>query len=268
MISLSEYITEQLITDYAYNSNEEPVNEVLLTCLCYLAAFSIGLKVLHGLSNGVCACWDTIIGNELKRYDSLIDDREVISESRKTLKSKDLFPLQVPDEKTLTAAIDKTDPKEGTDTEKGKGLWTLAKKIKENKELSKVNKGSLKPQYAAIIKKKSYEIVGMFGFSINYWRNKRKSNDAVDKKLAKEYQKYIHIIDIDICPEYDIDTIDEYVWDTIFKVQKELNTKGVTIWCDDDKERREYEKKGFKTIEGHKNIMVCNNKDYKEEEKK
>lgn len=271
MISLRDYVFEQLITDRV-DSSEQPVNEMLLTCLCYLAAISIGLKVVRGLGNGVAACWNTVIGDDLKKLgDSLIDNREVISEKqqeRKKITSKDLFPLQVPNENTLRKAIAKTQPKEGTDTEKGHGLWTLLKKLENDKELYKVNKGDIKPQYAAIVKKETYEIIGMFGFSLDYWKNKKKNGTSQEKELAKDYNKYIHIIDIDICPEYDIDTIDEFVWDTIFNVQKELNTKGVTIWFDDDKEKKEYSMKGFEQVPKHQNMMFCNNKDYKETKEK
>jgi len=261
MISLKDYVNEQL------NGEVQPINEMFLTCLCYLAAISIGIKVVKGLGNGVAACWNTVIGDELKKIgDSKIDDSEVISEARKKLTAKNLFPLQVPNEKILRTVIAKTKPKEGTNTESGHGLWTLSKKITDDKELAKVNKGNMKPQYAAIIKKETYEIIGMFGFSIDYWKDKQKNGNSQDKKLAKEFNNYIHIIDIDICPEYDIDTIDEFVWDTIFKVQKELKTRGITIWCDDDKEKSEYTNKGFELVKGHQNLMFCNNKDYKEEE--
>ena len=264
MISLSEYINEQLITD-TNSSNEKPVNEMLLTCLVWGAAIGLGLKVLRGLKNGVSACWDTILGDELKRWESLDDDKNIINEARKKISSKDLFALQIPDDNILRKVIEKTKPKEGRSTKTGHGLWTLAKKLDEEKELWKVNKGKIAPQYAAIIKKESNDIVGIFGFSAAYWHNKKKSNNQKDKEFAKEYEKYIHIIDIDICPEYDIDSIDDFVWKTIFDVQKELKTKGITIWSDDTDEQKEYKLKGFENVQGHNNLMFCNNKDYKEE---
>lgn len=260
MRSLKDYISEQL-------NNNQPINEMFLTCLVGLAMASLGIKLVKGIGNGVAACWNAVLGDQLSRIDSSLEtiNNDIITEKKQKISSKNLFVLQVPDENTLKQVINKTKPQEGVTTDKGHGLWTLAKKLGENKELLKVNNGDIKPQYAAIIKKKTNDIVGMFGFSIDYWDAVAKSN-AKNKKLAKQFNKYIHIIDIDICPEYEIDSIDEFVWDTIFKVQKELKTKGITIWADDDNEKQEYRDKGFDTVKGHNNIMFVNNKDYKETE--
>lgn len=266
MISLREYMCEQLITNNI-NNNEKPVNEMLLTCLVALAMANLGIKGIKGIGNCAAACWNAVLGNTLKNIDnfndSLIDSTNIISEEKISVKSNDIFVLQIPDKKTLTAVIKTTKPKKGLTTDSGHGLWSLYEKIKENNDLLEVDNGQLKPQYAALITKKDKKIVGAFGFSTNFWDA---AKSAADKKIAKEYKKYIHIIDIDICPEYKIDNIDEFVWKTIFDMQKELKTKGITIWYDDDTEKQEYKNKGFNTVKNHQHIMYCDNKDYKEDE--
>lgn len=85
--------------------------------------------------------------------------------------------------------------------------------------------------------------------------------------MVLEYGKYLHIMDIDIDDKYDTKNLIAMCWDKFDEMLKETKAKGLTIFADNEDEIKEYEKKGFKMIEGTKNYMFLDNKDYKEEEK-
>jgi len=242
MKSLKQFITEQQI------------NEFLLSALAIGAVGAFVGKIGKSLINGVSTAWNGIFESS----------ENTISEKKEEKKDfKSVYPLQVPDEEILNKCIQKTNPKAGVDGKGGAGLWTIEEKIKKNPELKKVNKGEYKPNYAAFVTDKK-DIAGLFGFSTVYWKNKaKKADDANEKKLAKKYQKYMHIFDIDICPEFDEKKIYPEIWKTFDAMLKELKGMGITIKYDNDNEKVEYIKHGFEEIEGIKGYLAITSQEEK-----
>ena len=251
------------LSEYIYEQQEQQINEFLtiLTCLAVAAVANLGVKAVKGVKDGVCTAWDSV-------FDSY-DDSEmntINEESKKELEKNKIMFLQIPDKKILKKCILSTDPKEGHDGKGGQGLWTIASKMKEDRDLVNINKAPLYPMYCALLTQDK-NVAGVFGFSLKFWAGMKKNKDPEKKKLAKEYGKYLHIMDIDIDDKYDTKNLLEMCWDKFDEMIKETNAKGMTIFADNEDEIKDYTKKGFKLIEGTKNYMFIDNKNYKEEEK-
>lgn len=256
MKHLNEYIYEQQQLEI------QPINEFLaiLGCLAIAAVARLGIKGAKGVADGVDSAWKSV-------FESQDDNVDTITEAeKKGLEKNDIMFLQIPDKKILKQCILSTDPKEGRDGKGGKGLWTILTKMKENKDLVNINKAPLYPMYAALLTKDK-KVAGVFGFSLKFWTGMKKDKDPEKKELAKKYGKYLHIMDIDIDEKYDTKNLLEMCWDKFDEMLKETNSKGMTIFADNEDEIKDYQKKGFTLIEGTKNYMVIDNKNYKEEKK-
>lgn len=251
------------LSEYIYEQQTQQINEFLITilgCLATAAIANLGVKAVKGVKQGVDTAWSSVFDS----YDDSNVNAITEAEKKKGVEKNDIMFLQIPDKKILKKCILSTDPKEGHNGKGGQGLWTILTKMKENKDLVNINKAPLYPMYAALLTKDK-KVAGVFGFSLKFWAGMKKDKDPEKKKLSKEYGKYLHIMDIDIDDKYDTKNLIAMCWDKFDEMLKETKAKGLTIFADNEDEIKEYEKKGFKLIEGTKNYMFLDNKDYKEE---
>lgn len=242
--------------------SDDNINEsLLLACLTgYFVSWGIRntFKAAEGIrdeSETLTFIWQTLFENNMNNEKPLLEEEGEPKKKIKLTKDK-IKPIQIPDDKILRQAIEATKPSLSKDGKSGTGLYTIAGKIKENDDFGHIDKKPYYINYAAFVTEDK-QICGMFGFSNKFWLATLKKSDNEDiKKLAKKYQKALHIFDMQICPEFEEDVIYDVVWETFEKMIKELKISTITIHYDDKNELDIYKKHGFEEIEGSKEYLV------------
>ncbi len=244
MKSFKEYISKN-------NINES----LLLTCLAgYFVSWGIRttFKTAEGIKNKsetLSFIWDTLFESKQDNHNLLFEEEQ----KKIKLTSDKIKPIQIPDDKILIQAIKATKPSIGKDGS-GTGLFTIAEKIKKNKDFAHIDKPPYHMNYAAFVTEDK-QICGMFGFSIEFWKAISKTNDKFSE-LGKKFKKSLHIFDMQICPEFDENPIYDVIWNTFDKMIKELKVSQITIHYDNKEEKEIYIKHGFKEIDGLDEYLV------------